>query len=293
MNKIIWALLLIVSLTACEKNIDFNLKNAENLLVVDGNIENDRPPVIVLTKSLNFFSTVNPALLLNSFVRNADVTISNGIKTHRLKEYATQLSPGSIIYSYSIDSANLATAFVGAFNTTYTLNINADGKAYTATTTIPLLSKKPDSLWWKPAPLSKDTSNVIMMVKVTDPPGLGNYGRYFTKKNSGLFLPGENSAFDDQVIDNTTYEVRVDPGINRNNRIPFDSNYFKRGDTVTLKFCNIDRPTYIFWSTWEFAFQSIGNPFAQPNKVIGNISNGALGAFYGYAAFYKTLTIPK
>ena len=60
-----------------------------------------------------------------------------------------------------------------------------------------------------------------------------------------------------------------------------------------LKLCNIDRPTYTFWSTWEFAFQSIGNPFAQPNKVIGNISNGALGAFSGYGAFYKTLLDPK
>jgi hypothetical protein len=43
----------------------------------------------------------------------------------------------------------------------------------------------------------------------------------------------------------------------------------------------------------EFAYQSIGNPFASPNKVLGNISNGALGAFTGYAAFYKTIIIPQ
>ncbi len=43
----------------------------------------------------------------------------------------------------------------------------------------------------------------------------------------------------------------------------------------------------------EFAYQSIGNPFASPNKVLGNMSNGALGAFSGYAAFYKTITIPE
>ncbi|MEO6537303.1 MAG: DUF4249 domain-containing protein, partial [Ferruginibacter sp.] len=59
--------------------------------------------------------------------------------------------------------------------------------------------------------------------------------------------------------------------------------------TVTLKFCNIQKPVYLFWSTWEFAYQSIGNPFAQPNKVLGNISNGALGSFSGYAAFYRTI----
>ncbi|MEO5892359.1 MAG: DUF4249 domain-containing protein [Ferruginibacter sp.] len=293
MNKLIRAVLLLVIFSSCEKDINFNLKNSEDLLVVDANIENDRPPVVVLTKSLDFFSTLDPALLINSFVRNADVTISNGVLTHKLKEYATAVGGGITLYSYSIDSANLATAFLGEFNTSYTLNITAEGKEYTAATTIPALTKKADSLWWKTAPYSDDTNNVVLMVRSTDPPGLGNYIRYFTKKNSDAFLPGENSVFDDQVIDNTTYELQLDPGINRNNSVPFDSNYFRRGDTVTLKLCNIDRATYTFWSTWEFAFQSIGNPFAQPNKVIGNISNGALGDFYGYAAFYKTLIIPK
>ncbi|MEO6722746.1 MAG: DUF4249 domain-containing protein [Ferruginibacter sp.] len=293
MKKITGILGLLIILSSCEKDINFNLKNPEDVLVVDANIENGKPPVVILTRSLNFYNTIDPALLLNSFVRNADVTMSNGTRTHKLKEYATNVGGGITLYSYSIDSANLATAFVGELNTKYQLTINVSGKEYNAATTIPSLAKKVDSLWWKPAPFSDDSNNVVVMIKATDPPGLGNYVRYFTQKNNGPFLPGENSVFDDQVIDNTTYQLQVDPGINRNDPVDFDSNYFKRGDTVTLRLCNIDKSTYTFWSTWEFAFQSIGNPFAQPNKVIGNISNGALGAFYGYAAFYKTLVIPK
>jgi hypothetical protein len=127
------------------------------------------------------------------------------------------------------------------------------------------------------------------MGRTKDPVGLGNYIRYFTKKNDGPFLPGENSVFDDAVIDGTTYTVQVEPGIDRNNPIKADSNFFKKGDVVTVKLCNIDKASYTFWSTWEFAYQSIGNPFSQPNKVIGNVSNGALGAFCGYAAWYKTI----
>jgi hypothetical protein len=293
MNKIWNAIFVLVFFTACEKDINFDLKNAEDVLVVDAIIENGRPPEVILTKSLDFFATLDSGMLLNSFVRNAAVTISNGTLTHPLKERLISAGNGVGIYIYGIDSSNLSTAFVGEFNTRYTLKIKAEGKDYTATTTIPALTKKPDSMWWKPAPYSEDTNNVIIMVKTTDPPGLGNYIRYFTSKNKGPFLPGENSVFDDQVIDNSTYQIQMDPGINRNRPVPYDSNYFKRGDTVTLKLCNIDKATYTFWSTWEFAFQSIGNPFAQPNKVIGNINNGALGAFYGYAAFYKTLVIPK
>jgi hypothetical protein len=293
MNKIIYAVLVITLFSACEKDINFDLKDSSTLLVVDASIENNVAPIVVLTKSLDFYSTIDPALLFNSFVRNAEVSISNGTLTHKLKEYGQQVIGTDSLFYYSIDSANLATAFLGQLNTRYTLSIKASGKDYTANTTITPLAKRPDSIWWKPAPFSDDTTKVILMVKVTDPPGLGNYIRYFTSKNNNPFLPGENSVFDDQVIDNTTYEINVDPGINRNNPIPFDSNYFRRGDTVTLKISNIDKTTYTFWSTWEFAFQSIGNPFAQPNKVLGNISNGALGAFYGYASSTKTIAIPK
>ncbi|MGF2414361.1 MAG: DUF4249 domain-containing protein [Ferruginibacter sp.] len=279
----------IVILSSCEKNIDFELKNADDVLVVDAQIENGVAPMVVLTKSLDYFSTISPQLLINSFVRNAEVTISNGTLTHKLKEYAVPLGAGYTAYYYSIDSTNLATAFVGEFNKQYSLTIKAEGKEYAAKTNIPILAKYPDSLWFKPAPLNPDTNKRVLMTRTTDPPGLGNYIRYFTKKNRGNFLPGSNSVFDDAVIDGTTYEIQVDPGVDRNNPISADSNFFKRGDTVTVKLCNIDRPTYLFWSTWEFAQQSIGNPFSQPNKVLGNINNGALGAFCGYAAWYKTI----
>lgn len=293
MNRIYCLIFLSFLLGACEKDINFNLKNAENVLVVDATIENNRPPQVVLTKSLNFFSTIDPSLLVNSFVHNAAITMSNGLSTHQLKEYAVPVGAGIFVYYYGIDTSNLATAFLGTFNTTYTLKIIAEAKEYNAITTIPVLAKIPDSLWWKKAPFQEDNNKVVLMIKISDPPGLGNYIRYFTKTNSQAFLPGDNSVFDDQVIDGTTYQIDVEPGVDRNNPILIDSNFFKRGDTITLKLCNIDRDTYKFWSTWEFSSRSIGNPFSQPNKVLGNISNGALGAFYGYAANYQTLIVPQ
>ncbi|HUS03889.1 MAG TPA: DUF4249 family protein [Chitinophagaceae bacterium] len=286
-------LIIIFFLVSCEKNINFDLHDTPDVLVVDASIENSQPPIVVLTKSMDYFGKISPDILANSFVHNADVRISNGILTHKLKEYFIDSTGGYKIWFYSIDTTNLVTAFTGQFNTAYSLKINADGKEYTATTTIPTLAKKPDTLWWKPAPFAKDSNKVIVITKASDPPGLGNYIRYYTKKNSGSFLAGESSVYDDQFVDGTTYELPVDPGIDRNNKVKFDDNYFKRGDTVTIKLCNIDKVTYKFWSTMEFSYGSIGNPFSSPNKVIGNISNGALGAFCGYAAFYKTLIIPK
>src|SRR3954469_6989023 len=98
MNRIIMGLGVLIIFSACEKDIDFNLKNAEDVLVVDAGIENERPPIVVLTKSLDYFSTLTPELLVNSFVRNAEVTISNGVLTHKLKEYATDLGGGITVY---------------------------------------------------------------------------------------------------------------------------------------------------------------------------------------------------
>ena len=290
--KLTAALFCVICLFSCEKNIDFKLMVVPEVLVVDASIENDQPPIVVLSKSFDYFSKISPQSLDTLFVHNADVFISNGIQTQKLREYSID-STGFHTYFYSIDTSNIPASFTGQFNTTYDLKVVVAGKEYTSTTTIPALTKKVDSLWWKPAPFSTDTSEVIVMVRATDPHGLGNYIRYYTKINSGFFQPGAQSVFDDQLIDGTTYDLKVDPGIDRNNPVAYDKNFFHRGDTVTLKLSNIDRSTYQFWITMEFAYQSIGNPFASPNKVIGNISNAALGAFCGYAAGFKTLVIPK
>lgn len=273
---------------SCEKDIDFNLNESEPVLTVDGRIENDVAPIIVLTKSFSYYQEIDAPLLSASFVRNADVTLSNGTLTHKLKEYSVALVPGLSAYYYSIDSSNPATAFVGELNKTYTLKIVSEGKEYLSNTGIPASVNYPDSVWFKPAPQNPDTNKRVMYIRAKDPAGRGNYVRYFTKKNDGPFLPGEN-VFDDQVIDGSTYQIQLPQGIDRNGPVKEDSSFYNKGDTVTLKFCAIDKATYTFWTTWEFSYQSIGNPFAQPNKVVGNISNGALGVFAGYAAGYRTV----
>jgi hypothetical protein len=282
-------ILMAVIFSSCEKNVDLNLKAAEPLLVVDAQIESANAPVVVLTKSLGYFNKISPDILAYSFVRNAEVFISNGTVTHKLKEYAVPLAQGYTAYFYSNDILNPTTAFVGAYNTTYTLKVIAEGKEYSSTTKILNNAFSLDSIWTKPAPVATDTLKRLFYIKTTDPSGLGNSGRYFTKKNSEPFLAGENSVFDDQIVDGTTLSSIVPPGVDRNNKKLGDDILFSKGDTITMKYCNIDRATYNFWNTWEFAFQSIGNPFAQPNKVLGNISNGALGAFCGYAVQLKTI----
>ena len=280
-------------LSSCEKGVTFDLDESSPKLVVEATIETNQPPLVVLSKSQNFFAQITPDILAASFVRNAEVYVSNGAVTHKLKEYSVPLSNGYTFYFYSIDSSNLATAFVGKTNTQYNLRIVAEGKEYTASTKIPIITRRIDSLFWKQAPGSNDPNKAALMIRATDQPGFGDYIRYFTKRNNEAFYPAFNSVYDDQIIDGITYEIEVERGVDRTKDLPDDYTLFDKGDTVTLKLSQIDKATYDFWRTMEFSYGSIGNPFASPTKVLSNISNGALGYFGGYAPQFRTIIIPR
>lgn len=278
--------LLLLLLAGCEKDIDIDLNETTPRLVVEATIENGLAPRVTLTRSLDYFGKITPELLLGSFVRGARVVVNQGGKDYLLREDSFRVNNISL-YFYTTDSLQ------GALNTSYQLRIDAEGRQYNASTQIPAITRRIDSLWWEKAPGFTDSTIVRMMIRATDRQGLGDYIRYFTKANSEPFYPGFNSVFDDQVIDGKTYTIQVDRGVNKNADNSDTSLYFRRGDTAVLKLCNINKATFDFWRTFEFNFQSIGNPFSSPTKVVNNISNGALGYFGGYAAQYRTLVIPK
>jgi hypothetical protein len=293
MKKIIFFSFLLLLLMGCEKRVDFKLDQSSPKLVVDASIENGERPIVILSKSLNYFSKISPQLLAESFVHDAVVEISNGVKTHKLKEYEIPLGNGYTIYYYSIDSTNLFTSFMGELNTNYKLQIISEGETYSASTSIPNITKRIDSLRYKLTPNDTSAKRVTVMITITDPAGYGDYIRYWTKKNREIFLPGFTSVYDDLIIDGTTYETEVEPGIDRNVSYNEDKRAFKKGDTVTLKLSNINKATYDFWRTMEYTYASVGNPFASPVKVLSNISNNALGYFGGYASQYRTIIIPR
>lgn len=281
-------------ISSCEKTINFKPNQTEPELVVEASIENGKGPVVVLSQSLNYFNQISTELLANSFVHNAEVTISNGTKTHRLKELKVPVTGGYTLYYYTTDSSSLSTAITGEFGKQYSLSVKTDAREYTATTTIPMLAKKIDSLWWVQAPNNPNPKKVIVMGRFVDPPGLGNYTRYYTSVDGWPFLPGLNSVYDDQLTDGTTYDMQVEQGVDRNKQYNLENYaFFEHGDSVAIKYCNIDKATFDFWRTMEYSYTNIGNPFASPSKVISNIQGGGLGYFGGYAVQYKTIEVPQ
>ena len=283
--------ILVFSISSCEKDIDIKLDPSEPKVVIDATIENDRNPIVYLSKSLDYFSTITPEVLSNSFLHNAIITLNDGVRQIQLKEYEVTGDEGVTIYYYTVMPQDLS--FVGRINRSYRMTIEVNGGRYEASTIIPEITRRIDSLWWQPVPLSKNQDEMNIFIKATDRPGLGDYIRYFTKVNSQPYLPGFNSVYDDQIIDGRSYTIAIDKGFDKNEGFSDSTAYFRRGDTVMIKLCNIDKQTYDFWRTFEFSYQSIGNPFSSPTRILSNFNNGALGYFGGYAAQYRKVIIPK
>ena len=104
-------LLLCLLLLGCEKEVHINLSSGASQLVVEGAIENDLPPYVILTKSIGYLSKIDLSTQQNSYVHDAAITVSDGSQTIKLREYLLD----SVVdgnhykfYIYSIDTADIS-----------------------------------------------------------------------------------------------------------------------------------------------------------------------------------------
>jgi len=286
-------LLFCFCLAACQKELNINLKPGPQQLVVQGEIENGGPPVILLTHSIGFFSSVDFSSLQDIFVHQATVTVSDGVRTVPLKEYVIDTLGSTKFYFWTVDTGNLASALFGQLGGYYTLTIVTGGKTYTSTVKIPY-PKGPDSLYLT-TPNIKGRATpphaLELFCSYADPDTLGNYVRYFTRRNSESFYPG--GLYSDEFV-NGKYISNVDlfAGFDDSTKANTDSLlFFYPGDTVTLRWCEVDKSVYDFWNTYQFSVQAGANPFATPINIKSNINGGALGVWCGYGTLYSTLIV--
>ncbi len=286
-----------LGLYSCEKQINLNITTGAAQLVVDAEIETNLPPVVILTSSLGFFSTIDLSTVQNSFVHGATVQVTDGRQTIKLKEYSIDTGTNNKYYFYTVDTTgglNFKNILFGQVNHFYTLSIIYNGQTYTAFTKIP--NPKPvDSMWVQPTTNANPKippGAMQLYVNYNDPDTPGNYVRYYTKRNHDAFYPG-NNVFNDQVINgNKVPDIGIAMGYNDIVNANVDSlRYLFPGDTVVLKWCMIDHGVYNFWNTYAFAQRAVGNPFSSPINVVSNISNGALGVWAGYGSSFDTLVV--
>jgi len=176
-------------------------------------------------------------------------------------------------------------------NKYYTLSITYNGTTYTSVTKIPN-PKGIDSMYFgTPVNSNYSDSAQQLFVNYTDPDTLGNYVRYFTQINSQPFYPSQ--IFSDILINGqVVLKIPIYAGYLDSTNANGDSlSYFYPGDTVTLKWAEIDKGVYNFWNSYGFAQNAVGNPFSSPINLQTNMTNGALGVWAGYGSLLYTKVV--
>ena len=80
-------LLSYIFLSSCEKTVSFQLNNAETKkLVVDGQIETGKTPIVFLTNAIGVTEPLNFNTVINSIARGAIVEVSDANRTIQLIE---------------------------------------------------------------------------------------------------------------------------------------------------------------------------------------------------------------
>lgn len=318
--------LCLLSVGGCTKNIDIDIPAEAEQVVVEGTIEINTPPIVLLTKSSKFFDNINVNDIGSYFIHGAalKVTASDGQQTE-LVEFCLQslnLPPDqqelllNALGFTSVDSAQIPNvcvytvpdvinyfvsgncSFMGKERTSYALDIvspplyGSDSVHLTSSTYIPTAIGI-DSLSFGDHvnPAYRD-SMMAVEAHLTVPDTFGNFVRYLTKRNSEPFYkPRSSSVYDDRLFVGLSIALPLERGAPADEK--FDLNtaaYFWRGDTVTVKWSNIDSKTYDFFYTLEN--DGGDSPFSSPVRIKTNINNG-LGIWAGYATNYYTTIVPQ
>jgi hypothetical protein len=289
MRTILFLSAIVIFFIGCEKDVTVPVPDATTEIVVEGLIEVDTPAVVLLSRTLPFFGEIDMSDVYANSITGATVIVEDGISVDTLTQFL----------NYGIYIGN---SIRGVEGRTYKLTVIAEGKTLTAVTTIPH-KVYADSVWWKPEGTLDSLGWAWIHFK--DPDTLGNCYRMFTQRISHYtygddagkmkdtaFIISPGATFEDKFINNRSFDVNFARGSFTFSDKTEDQNdekyYFKRGDTIVMKFCSIDFQTEEFWSTEEQQVQNNGNPFASPAPITSNITGG-LGVWSGYAPTYDTI----
>ena len=160
---------------SCTEEIEIEIPPTEQQYVVEGIIEQDKAPLVFLSKSHNYF---DPYLIddIDSYIiKNATVEVIANGQTYTLFLDSNFLSFPP--YFYTCEPSYLS----GELNTTYKLNIYVDTVTLTSKTTIPN-ENPPDSVWFE-FEEGRDSLGYIKFY-YTDPDTIGNCFRILSKINN-------------------------------------------------------------------------------------------------------------
>jgi hypothetical protein len=286
-------------LAGCEKDIDIKLAPNEPLVVVEGYINNVYPQYnyVVLSRSQSFFAPDVQGIPLSL----ANVTITRG---QRQATGNIVWDPATRVRLIESDNSGLPSGFntgvyldpriftrpdsalLGKIGFEYLLEIEAEGRNYSATTSL-ITPVQVDSINIG-YPFVNDLGDSLYRItnNYRDPDTLGNrqfyFWRYSDNKNNfgwGGFTRSRAPGIDD--LANGQYIRLTHP------------QGFSVNDTITYMMASVTREVYYFWDSYNKARDNNG-PFSTPVTLEGTVTgSNVTGCFSGLALSVKQKVIER
>lgn len=284
--------------SSCEKEIEVELPDYDRKIVIEGTIENGSPAMVIVSKSVPYFATLDLETLMNDvFIRDAVVTVSCDGQSEQLHFTLCEDSP--------IYMAYVGHNIIGEPNKRYDLRVEYDGKVYTSSTTI----RDPfrlDSVWL--AFLDEKDTLPTSRIQLSDNPATHDYYMFRIKVHGKklhdrLWVTSMPVAFDDATFSGQTvnYEIlRANPSalfmatMTDEEKQEYYRLTYRKGDTVYLKTSMLDYDAYQYWSAMTYQLAVGQNPFMSPAPVPCNITgDNVIGNWCGFASTVDTLYYPE
>ncbi len=297
-SKILYIVIVVAVLAGCQKEIEVDIPNYQDKIVIEGIIENGQPAMVIVSKSVPYFSTIDLDVLMNEvFIKDAVVTITSSTgETEQLSFAYNEDSP--IYFAY------MGERVIGEPGKSYDLRVEYDGKVYTSHTSI-VQPFELDSVWL--AFLNPEDTMPTSRIQLSDNPNTKDYYQFRIKihgKNltDRLWVTSMPVAFDDATFNGKTvnYEIlRANPSslfmpeMSDEEAAEFYRVGYRPGDTVFIKTSLMDYSSYQFWSTISNELTFGQNPFMSPSPIVSNINGeNVIGVWTGYASTIDTLYYP-
>ena len=257
------AVLLFISFFAvsCKKVIDLHLSDADQQLIIEGNVTDvNTTQIVTISKSVSFNSA-------NSFpaVSGATVKIVDG--NGNIRNFVER-TPGTYTSS---------APFTGRYGQKYTLQVQLNGQTYSATSVMPVQRVNLDSLSENEQTFGNSTTKTVA-VQYQDPSNQVNKYRFILTVNA--IQAKDIFVRDDQFSDGRHVEALLYQ----------DDIKIKTGDKVEVEMQCIDPTIYTYWYT--FSQQSNNFDSTTPSNPPNNFDGKVLGYFSAHTTQIRTVTIP-
>ena len=324
MKKLLFIFLCFFS---CQDEISLNFPIESQRLVVEGGIEPNMPPYVILSKNQGYFDEINTNTYTDLFINDAEVVVwtinENGVADSiHLQPFPSDTLPifTDIEYFFSLSNPPYLNPNGYNFskeNKTYNLIVRWNNQEITSQTTIPTPTPL-DCLWVEKNEFTDKDYEFDIRAIYDDPAEIQNniilkYRKpVHWKVDTVNWVLEDNSddlmelidAGTDILINGTRFETYFpQKGDGNFPQFPYNAERYKiyesngitdtifiPHDEVIIKFSQINETSLKFWRSLVRQFGSNGNPFQEPLNLVSNI-NGGYGVWTGYGSTYYKVPI--